>query len=192
MSKINIRRLNAWQRASWIHPFTCGSGNRSDEHHLDGEGVLVATESGWICPYCDYSQAYREFEEKISVQDVPPHPLAATAVINETLKQQEGKNYVVDPSCESLQQMWKDLNEPIPLIKLMSSLAEYLNQVVESSAPLMTQMVLQLGDESATVLHLWATSTPELTPIGRVKQLREMYDKLKNEHEACTATLAAV
>jgi hypothetical protein len=41
-----------------VHPFTCGSGNRTDENHLDGEGVLVATENGWICPFCSYTQNY--------------------------------------------------------------------------------------------------------------------------------------
>lgn len=48
--------LNEYQQAGVFHPFTCGSGNRTDEHHLDGEGILVATEDGWRCPYCDYTQ----------------------------------------------------------------------------------------------------------------------------------------
>lgn len=39
-----------------MHPFTCGSGNRTDSNHLDGQGKLVATESGWICPFCEYTQ----------------------------------------------------------------------------------------------------------------------------------------
>lgn len=47
--------LNAYQKSGAFHPFTCG-GNRTDEKHLDGEGLLVATEDGWICPYCDYKQ----------------------------------------------------------------------------------------------------------------------------------------
>lgn len=48
--------LNQYQQAHIFHPFTCGSGNRTDAAHLDGEGILVATEEGWICPYCDYKQ----------------------------------------------------------------------------------------------------------------------------------------
>lgn len=51
-----VEHLNAWQKAGRFHPFTCGSGNRTDKNHLDGEGVLVATEAGWHCPYCDYKQ----------------------------------------------------------------------------------------------------------------------------------------
>ena len=51
-----VRALNRYQRGRWMHPFTCGSGNRTDSIHLDGEGILVAVESGWICPFCDYTQ----------------------------------------------------------------------------------------------------------------------------------------
>lgn len=47
--------LNEHQRNHEFHPYTCG-GNRKDAKHLDGEGVLVATEDGWICPFCDYKQ----------------------------------------------------------------------------------------------------------------------------------------
>jgi hypothetical protein len=47
--------LNRYQRSGEMHPFTCG-GNRSDKDHLDHEGILVAVESGWICPFCDYTQ----------------------------------------------------------------------------------------------------------------------------------------
>lgn len=51
-----VRLLNQHQQNPQFHPFTCGSGNRTDEKHLDGEGVLVATPDGWVCPYCDYRQ----------------------------------------------------------------------------------------------------------------------------------------
>ena len=50
-----VEALNHWQHSGKIHPFTCG-GNRTDELHLDGQGVLVATREGWVCPYCDYKQ----------------------------------------------------------------------------------------------------------------------------------------
>jgi hypothetical protein len=50
-----VKALNERQDNGIYHPFTCG-GNRTDEHHLDGEGRLVATENGWKCPYCDYTQ----------------------------------------------------------------------------------------------------------------------------------------
>jgi len=50
-----VAALNRFQQNGDFHPFTCG-GNRQDEFHLDGEGVLLATENGWVCPYCDYTQ----------------------------------------------------------------------------------------------------------------------------------------
>jgi hypothetical protein len=68
LAKINVRRLNAWQRSTVLHPFTCG-GERTDEHHLDGEGILVATAECWICPFCTYEQAYSDFEVKLSSTD---------------------------------------------------------------------------------------------------------------------------
>ena len=49
-----VRSLNAFQRSRVRHPYTCVNGRRSN--HLDREGVLVATERGWLCPYCDYTQ----------------------------------------------------------------------------------------------------------------------------------------
>lgn len=48
--------LNKRQRDGTFHPYTCGSGRRKDSAHRDGEGVLVATLQGWICPFCDYRQ----------------------------------------------------------------------------------------------------------------------------------------
>jgi hypothetical protein len=50
-----VEALNRYQISGRGHPFTCG-GNRCDEFHLDGQGVLVATENGWVCRYCDYTQ----------------------------------------------------------------------------------------------------------------------------------------
>ncbi len=50
-----VAALNAFQHSSRYHPFTCG-GNRTDEKHLDREGVLIATPQGWICPYCEFKQ----------------------------------------------------------------------------------------------------------------------------------------
>jgi hypothetical protein len=47
--------LNFYQHRGDVHPYTCG-GNRTDEKHTDGEGRLVATLGGWICPFCNYTQ----------------------------------------------------------------------------------------------------------------------------------------
>lgn len=51
-----IDRLNARQRDDSMHPYTCGNRKDIAKTHADGEGVLVATKDGWICPYCDYRQ----------------------------------------------------------------------------------------------------------------------------------------
>ena len=59
-----IEKLNDYQRNGHFHPYTCGSGNRGDEAHRkyadeykDPDwGLLVATENGWKCPVCDYTQ----------------------------------------------------------------------------------------------------------------------------------------
>lgn len=51
-----VQSLNEYQHSGAFHPFTCGSGHRCDPQHLDGEGLLVATVDGWICPFCDYRQ----------------------------------------------------------------------------------------------------------------------------------------
>lgn len=45
-----VESLNGFQNSRVFHPFTCGSGNRCDAKHLDGEGLLVAKEDGWHCP----------------------------------------------------------------------------------------------------------------------------------------------
>lgn len=54
--KDTVRALNTFQRMANAHPFTCG--NQGDEAHPDGQSDLVATKDGWICPYCDYRQAW--------------------------------------------------------------------------------------------------------------------------------------
>lgn len=51
-----VEALYRWQKNPNMHPFTCGSGHRTDPHHLDNEGVLIPTVNGWKCPYCEYTQ----------------------------------------------------------------------------------------------------------------------------------------
>lgn len=56
--------LNHHQARRDFHPFTCGSGNRSDDAHVDARkrlnltdnGALIATRNGWVCAACDYTQ----------------------------------------------------------------------------------------------------------------------------------------
>lgn len=58
-----VDKLNEHQRSDQVHPYTCGN-NRADEAHrkyaLDNNlhdwGILLATEQGWVCPVCDYTQ----------------------------------------------------------------------------------------------------------------------------------------
>jgi hypothetical protein len=61
-----VKSLNRFQRlrSGFFHGFTCGSGDRMDEahgsakqlHNLPDHGTLLARESGWYCPACDYTQ----------------------------------------------------------------------------------------------------------------------------------------
>lgn len=45
-----VNALNIWQNGP-VHPFTCGNDH-------EGDRDLVATESGWICPTCEYKQKW--------------------------------------------------------------------------------------------------------------------------------------
>lgn len=54
-----VQSLNAYQRAGFMHPFTCP--NRSDgQHRNDGSdlGTLVAGTDGWWCRDCEYTQRW--------------------------------------------------------------------------------------------------------------------------------------
>ena len=63
-----VAALNRRQQGGGCHPFTCANGR--DDKHLDGEGVLVATPEGWVCPYCDYTQDWaHEFMAKCPSYD---------------------------------------------------------------------------------------------------------------------------
>lgn len=50
-----VAALNGYQRAGVMHPFTCGY---RDDHYAADPGILVATTTGWECPYkhCEYFQ----------------------------------------------------------------------------------------------------------------------------------------
>lgn len=50
-----VEALNRYQTEGWMHPFTCGNPARTNDNHPHG-GNLVATQSGWICEDCDYTQ----------------------------------------------------------------------------------------------------------------------------------------
>jgi hypothetical protein len=70
-----IENINRYQHSGVFHEFTCGSGNRTDEKHLDGNGTLVATEEGLHCPYCDYKQDWvHEFMANFTQDVLEMHP----------------------------------------------------------------------------------------------------------------------
>ncbi len=47
-----IEKLNLHQQSGEFHPYTCGNNS---------EHILVATENGWICPECDYTQDWAHY-----------------------------------------------------------------------------------------------------------------------------------
>lgn len=58
-SDLTVERLNAYQGQTNTHPFTCR--NRNDGNHVETRpqtdlGQLVATNAGWVCLDCDYTQ----------------------------------------------------------------------------------------------------------------------------------------
>jgi hypothetical protein len=61
---LTVEDRNELQKCGVIHPYTCG-GNRHDEAHAkyaeehdEDRGQLIATEAGWICPVCNYTQPF--------------------------------------------------------------------------------------------------------------------------------------
>lgn len=50
-----VAALNRWQ-AGPMHPFTCFNWGDGSHRWATDLGVLVATEQGWVCPDCNYTQ----------------------------------------------------------------------------------------------------------------------------------------
>jgi hypothetical protein len=51
--------LNSYQTEGAAHPFTClNRGNANHAQPNSPDDILVATVRGWICPFCDYTQAW--------------------------------------------------------------------------------------------------------------------------------------
>lgn len=73
--------IRAWQACEWVHPLTCGSGNRGDAAHVAGtrhrrdkdEGLLRVDGDGLYCMDCDYRQTW---VPAICVQPMPRNPFA--------------------------------------------------------------------------------------------------------------------
>lgn len=58
-----VKNLNDYQKLGIVHPFTCGKDH-------DGNRVLVATNNGWVCPTCDYSQNWAHEFMGTNVQEI--------------------------------------------------------------------------------------------------------------------------
>lgn len=65
--KEQVDGLNRWQRAGYVHEFTCP--NRSQPDH--GATPLLATTAGWICPFCNYTQTWAH---DFMFEAPPPNP----------------------------------------------------------------------------------------------------------------------
>lgn len=57
-----VEALNRFQKCGRFHPFTCGNNS--------GHQDLLATESGWVCTDCDYTQ---DWAHSIMLT-MPPEP----------------------------------------------------------------------------------------------------------------------
>lgn len=51
-----VEALNRWQANPAKHPFTCGPCRDAAPFPLPEQFELVATEFGWVCRHCDYTQ----------------------------------------------------------------------------------------------------------------------------------------
>ena len=45
----HVKKLNEYQNLGIMHEFTCANGH-------GGKRVLTATNNGWVCPTCNYTQ----------------------------------------------------------------------------------------------------------------------------------------
>lgn len=70
-------KLNEWQSAGHVHPFTC---EKNDSWHHDEDGdrlTLEATPQGWLCRSC----GYRQFWAHDFMFNGPPEKLSTRAML---------------------------------------------------------------------------------------------------------------
>ncbi|MDO9068508.1 MAG: hypothetical protein Q7W05_08630, partial [Deltaproteobacteria bacterium] len=54
---LNEVQANSRGEMPKFHPFTCPSRGNADHAPANSDtDLLVATEKGWVCPFCDYEQ----------------------------------------------------------------------------------------------------------------------------------------
>ena len=71
LSQDKLKELNAHQNNGKYHPLTCCSYNGCDRK-ANNWGILIAKESGWVCPCGKYTQEFGEEIEMIErVKDIP-------------------------------------------------------------------------------------------------------------------------
>jgi hypothetical protein len=75
----NLKKMNDQQNSGLVHPYTCGGpsikeckrlqstidrgeGNQVD-YTPENEGVLIATEQGWVCPCGKYTQPFSPIQD---------------------------------------------------------------------------------------------------------------------------------
>lgn len=54
-----VEKLNKYQEHGFFHPFTCcsaGTEEKCERRNGKGEGILIATNEGWVCPCGEYKQ----------------------------------------------------------------------------------------------------------------------------------------
>lgn len=51
-----VEALNRWQGYGFVHEFTCPADGTNGSHKHSDRRILVATEAGWTCEYCPYTQ----------------------------------------------------------------------------------------------------------------------------------------
>jgi hypothetical protein len=68
-----VNKLNEWQACDWVHEFTCGNDadpNFVLSHEVLGK-TLVASNDGWHCLSCGYTQTWAH---DFMLKGAPPKP----------------------------------------------------------------------------------------------------------------------
>jgi hypothetical protein len=69
-----VEKLNKYQMSGVMHPFTCMGAKGCKRSEQENEGLLTATNDGWVCPCGKYRQDWAwefmlhsdEIQERIS------------------------------------------------------------------------------------------------------------------------------
>ena len=64
-----VKKLNNYQKNGRFHPFTCCSHDGCDRINQKDEGLLIATNEGFICPCGKYEQ---KWAHKFMSEDIQP------------------------------------------------------------------------------------------------------------------------